>query len=503
MKRSHSGLEGGGGGELPAGMQRILQEAARGMGLRPDGGAVAAEGPPPDRQQQQLPGGGRSRKDIDPMRLFVSRLRPLADATIRLRAWVVVRAPRGTLLRAQLQAVAQSASGSPCDKPGSFPPSCPPPLVRNPPCCRARPPAVQGLSGAGPHPFPQRSRASPPPSEGGRGGWPPIGGAAGGQPSSTLLEQMARRVLLSSGGQGGAQRSSQGAASGPPNGATAWAPPSDVKDHPEAQSLAAVYPELAAQIQQLSQQLQAVQAQLAMVMPKSEGPGSAAGAASPGPAPSALGGSGLSSGVLGSRDLSLGGPAASPGRATAAPLAARHPPPLSVPSARQAPASKPASAGGFTAEDLLKAFAAGLQQSNGRSAPSKGGVAGLEELVAKATGLDLPARRTPPPPAAPSPPPHAHDLPPAAWDMLQALMKQPGAGSPGRGGAVPARLDAGTPPSSAIEQLSAALRAAGDVAVGTGSRSSRSEASDHSSLPIGDMFAFLTAGVQGSGRRGL
>ncbi|KAL4451581.1 hypothetical protein ABPG75_007243 [Micractinium tetrahymenae] len=445
VKRSYSGMEGG-GSEVSAIVQRMLQETARSMGLRPGGGEAGAEGLLPERYQQLL-GGGQGGKDVDPARLF----------------------------------------------------------------------ALSGLGRGGSqlaNPFMQRGRASPQPGEGGRGGqggWPPIGplqpGGSGGQPSSTLLEQMARRVLLNSSGQGG----SQGAAPGPlGGGGGSWVPPSDVREHPEAQALAAVYPELAAQIQLLSQQLQAVQAQLALVMPNLEDTGGG-GAASAGAAPSVLGGGGGGGGGSGGGGgpgdwkPSLGGPSASASRAPAAMAAARQPPPLfpssgwHPPASKTPPSSSGAGGGGFTAEDLLKAFAAGMQQSSsgggGRAAPSKGGMGGLEDLLAKSAGLDLPSSRRAPPAAAPASP--AHDLPPSAWTMLQALLQQPG--SPGRGGSsgggLPARLDAGGPSAAAIEQLTAALRAAGDGPPATGGRGSGG-----GSLPMSDMFAFLASMGQGSGR---
>lgn len=364
---------------------------------------------------------------------------------------------------------------------------------------------MQSLSGTGlgsaqlSNSFLQRSRPSTPSGDAGRGGaggWPPISAlpSAGtaGQPSSTLLEQMARRVLLSSGGQGGAPRGSQGGAAGSPGGTRSWSPPSNVKDHPEAQALASVYPELAAQIQLLSQQLQAVQAQLAMVMPSSDDSGGGAGGGSAGAAPS----------IVGGREPHFGGPPASPGRATPAPPAPRQPPPMFASSGSQASAPKPApasSGGAFSAEDLLRAFAAGMQKSQGSSMSGRGGATGVEDQPRMSKGPDPPSTRRTPPPAEQAP--ATQDLPPAAWNMLQALLKQPG--SPGRSGgcSLPVKLEPGASSASAIEQLSAALRAAGDKGMGTVGRGGG--ASDHGSAPIGDMFAFLASVGQGGGRRGV
>lgn len=70
VKRSHSGMENG-GSEASAGVQRMLQEAARGMGLRPVAGEAAAQGVQLERHLTAL-GGARGGKDADPARLFVS-----------------------------------------------------------------------------------------------------------------------------------------------------------------------------------------------------------------------------------------------------------------------------------------------------------------------------------------------------------------------------------------------------------------------------------------------
>ena len=78
--------------------------------------------------------------------------------------------------------------------------------------------------------------------------------AAGAPPPSLLLELMARQVLQE---QQAALQAQQ----------PAWEPPPFVIEHPDIQSLATMHPSLAGQIRQLSQQLQVVQAQLAVALP--------------------------------------------------------------------------------------------------------------------------------------------------------------------------------------------------------------------------------------------
>lgn len=323
--------------------------------------------------------------------------------------------------------------------------------------------AAQGLPGAGRR---GGSHSSPPLPRGGASPPPRRQGASTPQPSSTLLEQMARRVLLSSGGQ-------RGAPLGLPGGPGPWDPPAGVRDHPEAQALAEVYPELSAQIQLLSQQLAAVQAQLTTPTPRAEEPGERGAAP---PAPTAGG----------------GGVQAHVGRVLASPPAPRQPPPPAhEPAGWQAPASNPHPAPstqhpGFTAEDLLKAFAAGGQHNGGDTAPSRGGAGGLEGSLAGAGGADPSLARTTPPPA--------QDPPPQLWGMLQALMQHPR--SPDHGGSAagrgqPARRDGEAPSASAMEQLTAALRAAGEAQAAPRGRDGGDGGSGR--LPMSDMLALLTS----------
>lgn len=71
VKRNHSGREGG---EVAASVQRMLQDATRGMGPHPGGAPASFEAPPSDRSQQLL-GSGRGQQETDLARIFVSSLR--------------------------------------------------------------------------------------------------------------------------------------------------------------------------------------------------------------------------------------------------------------------------------------------------------------------------------------------------------------------------------------------------------------------------------------------
>lgn len=265
-------------------------------------------------------------------------------------------------------------------------------------------------------------------------------GLAPKPPASALLEQMARRVMLSG-------ESDQ----------TVWAPPPAVRGHPEAQALASVYPELAAQISHLSRQLQLVQAQLAQVVPAPAGTHSAATTAA----------AATQSAPLGWQQAGQEAAGASRGRSTAAP----HP-----------QQSQPGSS--FTAEDLMKAFAAGMQQQGSQPPQQQQQAAQAQPSPPPPQQQQQPSQQQPQLPGpgprqeqqqatsgaalqelfarlggalALGPPPSSQQAP-AAQHMPPAAFMQPGDGAGRLLGAWGSPAPLALP--SALQQLSAALLAA-------------------------------------------